>query len=453
MNRILATIALGAVTLAGCAPSKGATQTAIARTQAAELASAPAVAPTAAPAMPSPTPDPLAKYEGDCAFCFLENGEDPWAPVWDADAGGRTYRRGDPREIITVDENFSIPAGKTITFENKIILAKPLHSRDIEVFGTLSINNSIVLWQQTEYKQAKLRVKGGGTLTIKDSYAFGANQYWVKWIYEDGSTIKFDHFVAGIWTSLDGSVDYSAINFSTVRLGLSQDTHDSMVRISNAHHIEFELVPSEGIHTITLPATRQWADLNISDLWPNTTVDVRDSYIYGSDISLSNNTHVTIEDTPAAFGVGWAIHKDSPGYVDCELKNLGKPGDPNGVFVEEMTWDLPCNNSSLTLKNSLLQSAWVVTWGHIRLKIFDSLLIDPIDNGPATMEIYNSTIEIVAAYKGGRVYVENSPITKAIQVQDPQSTIYGFGVTGTPELLESDGGTYIELDEPGAPWK
>ena len=106
------------------------------------------------------------------------------------------------------------------------------------------------------------------------------------------------------------------------------------------------------------------------------------------------------------------------------------------------------------MKNSRLQRAWPVTWGYVHLKLSDSFLVD-IRNygGPATMEVYASTIDIVAAYKGGSVYVENSPIKEAIEVKDAHSVIYGYGVTGEFEVLETDGGKYIELEELGPPWK
>jgi len=157
--------------------------------------------------------------------------------------------------------------------------------------------------------------------------------------------------------------------------------------------------------------------------------------------------------TPDGFSMGWAIYKNTPGYVTCELSNLGEPGNPDGVLYADMTWDLPCNNSSLTVKNSRLQRAWPVTWGYVHLKLSDSFLVD-IRNygGPATMEVYDSTIAIVAAYKGGVVYVENTPIREAVEVKDSYSVIYGYGVSGGFEVLETDGGRYVEMDEPGPPW-
>ncbi len=379
---------------------------------------------------------PLAKYEGECQFCFLD-GEGPLAPVQLSTSYGFTYRSGDPREIITLDENYQVQAGENITFDNKIILIKPIQRKDIEVFGTLTIKNSLMIWQQTDYEQTHLRVKRGGTLIIKDSYSFWGNSYWVNWDFEDGSTIKFDHFVGDPWTTIRGSVNYTAINYSTVKLTLLQITHDTKVQISNAHQVWFEVFPPEGTYTFTLPAKRQWADWNISDLWPNTTVEVKDSYIYERDISLNPNTHVTVQDTPSGFGLGWTIHKDSPGYVDCELKNVGEPGtgNENGKLYEDMTWDLPCINSSLTLKNSRLEKVWPYVWGSVHLKVYDSNLADTGNSGTlGTLEIYNSTIDEVFADTGGRVYVENSSISGVLDVKDLNSVVYGFGVTGPYEL-------------------
>ena len=192
------------------------------------------------------------------------------------------------------------------------------------------------------------------------------------WEYEDGSTVNFDHFVGDPVTTIHGSVLYdTAINYSTVKLTLLDFTHDATVQISNAHHVWFELYPVEGTYTITFPPKRQWGDWNLPELWPNTKVEVRDLYFYENDMGLNNNIHVTIQDTPSGFSLGWAIYKNTPGYISCELRSLGKPGDANGIFFEDKTWDLPCNNSSLTVKNSLLQRAWPNIWGYVHLKTFD----------------------------------------------------------------------------------
>ena len=311
-----------------------------------------------------------------------------------------------------------------------------------------------MIWKQTGYQQTLLRIKRGGSLIIENSYSFWGNQYWVNWDYEDGSTVKLDHFIGAPWTSISGSVNYTAVNNSTVKLTFFENVHDTTVHISDAHHVWFEIFPPEGTHTLSFPEKRQWSSWEISDLWPNTTVNVENSYIYDRGVTLNNNTHVTIQDTPSGFDIGWGIHKENPGYVNCELKNLGEPGNANGVYYENMTWDLPCNNSSLTVKNSLLQRSWPFIWGYVKLKVSNSYLVDIGNSGaPAMLEIYDSSIDLAIAEKGGKIYIENSSIKEAIDVKDPYSTIYGFGISGGYNLLESDGGVYIELDEIGPPWE
>jgi hypothetical protein len=402
---------------------------------------------------PVPTADPLSPYEGDCVFCFFDDSN-PREPVWDSAAGGFTYHEDDPREIIIIDETFTVPSGQITTFENQIVLIRPTQRKDIDVYGRLIIQDSLLIWQQTEYQQTRLIIKNGAELIIKDSYSFWGNQYWVNWDFEDGSKISFDHFIGDPWCSLEGSVEYVAKNLSTVKLTIGNFTHDTNIQVSDAHHLWLELFPSEGTHTVSLPEKGIWGDWKIDDLWPGTVVDVKNSYIYERDISLSNNTHITVEDTPSGFSLGWAISKYEPGFVECQLYGLGEPGNAAGVFYENRTWDLPCNNSSLTVKNSLLQRSWPVTWGWINLKIYDSFLVDVRNyGGPATVEIYNSSLDIIAAYQGGLIYIENTPVREAVEVKDQGSVIYGHLVSGNFQVLESDGGEYQIVEKPGPPWK
>lgn len=371
---------------------------------------------------------PLAKYEGECQFCFLVD-EGPLAPVQRTDMYGFTYRSGDTREKITLDENFTVPAGQNVIFDNKIILVKPLQRKDIEIFGTLTIHNSLMIWLQTDDQQSILRIKRGGTLIIKDSYSSWGNSYVVNWDYEDGSTVKLDHFIGDPWTTIRGAVNYTAINYSTVNLTLLQTTHDTKVQISNAHHAFFEVFPTEGTFTFILPTKRQWADWNDSALWPNTTVEMKDSYIYEWSVSLNPNTHVTIQDSPSGFGVGWMIHKATAGDVNCELRDLGQPGtgNENGKLYKDKTWDLPCINSSLTMKNSRLEKFWPHVWGPVHVKIYDSNMAETENAGTlGTLEIYDSTMDGVYANGGGRVYVENSSVAGIINVRDQNSVVYGF---------------------------
>jgi len=398
----------------------------------------------------------LSIYEGG-VFDFV-NGSDPSMPIWSIESQGYTPQTDDPREQIVIDETFVVGIEEEIIFQNQIVWVRPNRRQDIEIYGTLIIRDSLLLWEQTEHQQTRLRIKDGGKLIVEDSYAFQSNPFWLNWEFEDGSTIYFDNFVGQPWCSIHGSVEYTAVNYSTVKITFLNDVHDTVVEVSDAHHVWFELFPSAGEQEITFPEKRQWIDWQLSDLWPNTLVNVKHSYLYERDISISNDTHITVLDTPSGFSLGWAISKDTTGFIDCELRGLGNPGDDHGVFYESMVWDLPCNNSSLTVRNSVLERAWPVTWGQVHLKIFASNLVDPRNyGGPATMEIYDSTIDHVAAYQEGKVYIENSKIRYDIEVKDSNSTIHGFGISKRDdnrpiEVIEVDGGVYIELELPGPPW-
>ncbi len=232
--------------------------------------------------------------------------------------------------------------------------------------------------------------------------------------------------------------------------------YDTRVEVSDSHHVSFEIYPPAGESSITLPAKREWVDWDLSNIWPNTTVTVNGSYLYERFISLSEGAHITVQDTPSGFSLGWDISSGS-GTLDCELRGLGDPDQDEGVFYEHMVWDLPCNNSSLTVENSLLQRVMPFVWGNIHLKIYYSNLVFPRNNGSASMEIYNSTVDSIAAYQGGKIYLENTCIRYDIEVIDANSVIYGYGVSPCDAnqeigIIELDGGLYIELDSPGPPW-
>ncbi|MFH0760999.1 MAG: hypothetical protein V2A67_05810 [Bacteroidota bacterium] len=183
-------------------------------------------------------------YEGKDPFAFV-NGSKPGMPVWDATLKAFVPQSGDTREVVVIDQPFSVAAGQEVVFENKIIYIQHSVRSDINIFGTLRIRNCFLSWRQTEHQQTWIRVWRGGVLDIKDSYSFRGNQYWVNWNFEDGSTIIFDHFVGDPWTAASGSVTYSSSNFSTVRFTFLSNVYNSNVRVSDAHHLWFELYPPE----------------------------------------------------------------------------------------------------------------------------------------------------------------------------------------------------------------
>ena len=130
---------------------------------------------------------------------------------------------------------------------------------------------------------------------------------------------------------------------------LPQNSLNTSVNIEDAHHIWFEIFPPQGGGSqveISPPEKRKWGDWNIDSMWPGTTVHVKNSYLFEIDISLGNDTHVTVKDALSGFSLGWGIGHNGPDFINCQLADLGDPGNNNGVYYENQIWNLPCNNSS-----------------------------------------------------------------------------------------------------------
>ncbi len=408
------------------------------------------------------TVEPRAKYERPLneTWWFFD-GTDPRMPIWDFTRQGFVPRPEDHREQIVIDETFSVPAGSDVRWENKIVWVRPHQRRNIMVFGKLTVSNSLLLWDQTQHQQAALEVKGGGTLRVENSYAFSSNPFWVSWDYQDHAVVALDHFQGDPWTTSHGKVTYSAVNASSVRMTLLGHLRNASIMITDAHQTWLELFPPAGTHQLSLPGRATWQDWRPPGLWPGSSIDVQNSYIVNTDLSLNNDVNVTISDTPAGFQLGWQVHKDTPGYVECELRNLGNPDDDAGVFYTDATWSLPCNNSSLTIRNSRLLRTWPNVYGFVHLKVHGSNLVDVRNFGggggaAATYEVYNSTMDLLSATNGGLMYVENSRIRYDIQVNGAGSIIYSYGLTsrasGPFSVYEESGGRYVVRTSPGVPW-
>jgi len=398
------------------------------------------------------------RYEGDCVFCWID-GSEPDMPIWSDAAGGWIAQPGDAREQIVLDETFAVPAGERRLFMNTILWIRPSTREDIEIRGTLDLRNCLLLWDQTEHQQTRLRIKEGGSLLATSSYSFSANGFWVNWEFEPGSTIRLNRFVGDPWTSIWGAVDYEAIHGSTVSMTLQNSTAGSRVRIADAHHLWFEIFPPLGCSVdISFAPKRAWSDWTIDAMWPDTVVEITDSYVYQRDISLGPGNHVTVRDTTDGFSLGWTVYRNEPGFVDCELAGLGDPKNDAGVLYAHRTWRLPCIDSSLTLVNSRLERAWPTTWGNVHLVVRDSNLADPrVWDGPATYEIYDSTLDHAAAYRGGWMYLEDCVVRYDIEVKGAGALVYGYGLSdglgGTSfAILELDGGRYRTPASAGVPW-
>ena len=398
------------------------------------------------------------RYEGDCVFCWVD-GSEPDMPIWSDAAGGWIAQPGDAREIVELDETFAVPAGENRVFFNKVLRIRPSSRSDIEVRGTLVLRSCLLLWDQTEHQQTRLRIKEGGTLQAIHSYSFSSNGYWVNWEFESGSTIRLNRFVGDPWTSICGAVDYEAINGSTVSVTFQNSTDGSVVRVAGAHHLWFEIFPPlNRTVDIAFAAKRAWSDWTIATMWPNTVVEVTDSYVYQRDISLGPGNHVTVRDTTDGFSLGWIVYRNEPGFIDCEIAGLGDPDSDTGILYDHRTWRLPCIDSSLTLINSRLERAWPTTWGNVHLVVRNSNLADPrVWDGPATYEIYDSTIDHAAAYRGGRMYLENCTVRYDIEVKGAGALVYGYGLSDglgglSFAVIEVDGGRYQTSTAAGVPW-
>jgi hypothetical protein len=395
------------------------------------------------------------KYEGEDVFEFV-NGSEPGMPYWDSEKQSFVPQENDNREEIILDEEFTVGENEEVVFENKIILIKPSKRKNIEIYGKLVINNCLLFWEQSQHQETEFAVNNGALLKVISSYSFSTNQYWVNWHYEDGATVYFDDFVGDPWTWMTGSVNYTAINYSTVKLTLDSSIHDAVIRIHNAHHVWLEILPKPGDYNISFPEERNWIYWDLPELWTNTDISITDSYFFNADITLSNDTHVNLVDS-GATGIGWIItNYIDPDYVDCELIDLGDRISRGPKYYENKTWGLPCINSSFTLTRSILDGAWPLIGGKVVLKVYNSYLIDP-RSYEGRMEIYDSVIDHVASYNKGEVYLENTQIAYDIEVYDIGSFIYGYNVTDLwpdrPFIInEINGGEYIKLNSPGPPW-
>jgi len=405
------------------------------------------------------------------------DGSEPDMPVWDDKAQGFRPQKADKRKQVVIDERFVVPKGKTKTFKNKIVWMRPKTNKtdSLDVYGKLRFIDCLILWDQKSQQQNRLRIKKGGSLYIKNSYAMLANGFWANWEFEDGSKVDFNRYRGQMWTSIHGSVRYTAKNFSTAFLTFLSDTKNSRVVILNAHSVWFEIFPPEGSKfTISFPKKKKWQNWSLKNIWPRTTVVVRNSYIYARDLSLTNNVHATIRNTLDGTGVGWTVYSNDPDKpVKCTIRNLGNP-NKRGTYYRKKVWRLPCNNSSLTLIKTKLISAWPNIYGYGTLKVYKSFLNDMFNHGgscddPPKLEIYNSTLFFAKAKKCSRIYLHNVKVSASTDETGAEKTsgmgifpsdnsiIYGYKVrsakpSGKFEITKTNGGKYIKLTSPGPPW-
>lgn len=411
------------------------------------------------------------QYETANPFDYIVSSEDPNAPQWNQSLnngnGGYEPKAADKREIITLDKTFHVAAGEEQSFENKIIYISSANDpsddqiHELIIEGSLTFKNCLLLWEQNVEEQLPFVVKGSGELNLTDSYAFSHEGSWIVWKFFDDSVINFDHFQGDPWTTITGQVSYSAVNYSTVHMTILNSTEGASVSVNQSHNVWLEIYPMPGDSTIELAKNAVWSDLNLDSMWSNTRFDITDSYIYEQDIALKPNVNLTVENATDGFGLGWEINNDSFDSSElnksCYLEGLG---NPDGRYSSEVTdakqWE--CGNSSLTLQNSRILTAWPALEDDVDLTVENSYLVDARTYGRNASKvglytIKNSTAEAPMALSGGQMYLENVQIVKTLNVNGQDSLIQGYNVTSfdlsTPYTLnESDGGRYQPLTQP-----
>jgi hypothetical protein len=306
-------------------------------------------------------------------------------------------------------------------------------------------------------------VENGGHLKVSESVALSMNPFWINWEYNHGSRVTLNHYQGDPWTSAHGDVVYTATNASVAHITLFDDMRQSQINVTDSYHAWFEMFPAAGTYELELPKRQQWQSWNPPAMWGTSTFTVTNSYIYDRDISLSSGVRVTVNNATDGLSIGWAMFKFGPGFVECEVRDFGNPDIDAGVMVADQTWDLSCVNSSLRVRNTLVRRFWPAVFGNVRLKVFNSNIVDPSVYGPSTMEIYNSTVDHLRVLsggvpQGGLAYLENVRVRYDIQVNGAGQIVYGYNVTSrntsSPfNIFQENGGQYITRTTPGAPWR
>ena len=375
--------------------------------------------------------------------------------VWSEAPAGFVAQERDARAQVVIYQTFRVGRGETRTSSDTILHIRPSRRGDIAVHGNLILRDCLLLWEQTEHQQTRLRIEEGGTLRATNCHALSSNLFWVNWEFESGATVVFDRFVGDPWTSIPGAVDCESTNRSTVKMTIQTTTRGSRIRIRDAHHLWLEIFPpAYRTGDVAFARRRQWVDWTIADLGAGYRNRGRGLVPLRARHQPDTREPHHGPGTTDGLGIGWAICKNTPGFVDCEIVGFGAPGS-DGTHYAERTWEIPRMDASLTLIDSRLEKVWPTTWGYVHLVVRNSNLAEPrVWGGPATYEIYGSTLDVAAAYAGGRMYLEDCEVRQDIEVKDADTVVYGYGLRGQggSDVLEIDGGRFVQLESAGPPW-
>ena len=387
-------------------------------------------------------------------------------PQWLSD-GQVIQSPSDTREQLVIDENFKVSRGEHIVIEDKIILmiASGDQEKNIEVFGDLEIRNSVILWEQKFNQQVRLVVKNGGNLQIYNSYGFASVHGWWNWDFESGSTIMLDRAFIDAWTTADGRVNYSAQNFSQTRLTLMDSLRSSKVIVRESIRTDLELFTPRGTRaTFSVPPSREVVDWKVTTLYSSSLIELTNSKIGRIDVTVTNDSDITLVNYIDGQ-IGLSIDGGQNRRKTCSIDGFGDPRSMRGLRVESKTWEIDCNNSSVTFVNSNVVGFWFALWGNVELEVTRSRLIDITNAGcRSDLIIRDSTVDLLrndsrdwCGNYSARTFVVNSEIKQGVDASGERSNVWLYNTVvkseGRDEALTARNGARItRTDSNSLPW-
>jgi len=329
----------------------------------------------------------------------------------------------------------------------------------------LEIRNSLIVWEQKFNQQVKLEVGQGGELSVVNSYGFASGPGWWNWEFLKGSTVNLDRAHIDVWTTASEQVDYLSQNYSVTRLTLFSEISNSRIIIRDSVQTDIEIfTPKRSKIDISVPSSGNEVNWNIDNFYPRTTIDVINSKIGRIDLTLTNNTDLTLRNYTDGQ-IGLVIDPGQGRRRRCSIDGFGDPGSMSGIRVSKRTWNIDCNNSSVTFINSNVVAFWFAMWGNMDLEVANSRLIDPTNAGcGARLTVRNSTMDLLRTRSDcgqnntGKSFVANSRIFQGVDASGNGANVWlfdteiGGGSYGQTGLVQIDGGKIEVINSDIPPW-
>jgi peptidoglycan hydrolase-like protein with peptidoglycan-binding domain len=340
----------------------------------------------------------------------------------------------DSREQFIIDENFQVRRGQRVLLENKIIrmVASGNQVKNIKIFGDLEIRNSLIIWEQKFNEQVALSVERGGNLEIYNSYGFARDGLWWFWDFQNGSKVILDRAFLDVWTTAHGSVSYSARNFSQTRLTLREDLKKSNIFIENSINTDLEIFTPRGSSTaLSVPPSKAEVNWTLGNFYQNSSIELINSKVGRIDVTLTDDSDITLVNY-ADGQLGLNIDGGQGRRKTCSIDGFGDPTSMRGIWVDRRTWDIDCNNSSVTFINSNVVAFWATVWGNMELEVTNSRLIDPSNVGcKANLIIRNSTMNLLRTLSqdwcgshDAKTFVSDSEIKQGVDASGSRAYVW-----------------------------